>query len=494
MTSTEVQFPIEARVTLHGLVNAPDLNGKAGVVKSSVTDGRQHVYVEEIAKSVALKLENLKFESRSVESLSAKELKIILKYKNLQDSELAGVEKSELRSKLSGISQDSEEIGEWLAKAKAAGTKPATTTTAYSPKVNVSQTSQAADQLANMSPEQLRQQARMMRSMDPASIRRMNPQLAHMTDQQIKMAADQMEMMANNPQMVKMASEKMKNMSPEEHQQMQNMAANGMPASSSSSVSSSTRPTTTANLPPTANQAEQAAQMMANMTPEQLKQQAEMLKSMDPDTIRSMNPQMANMSDEQIKMAAAQFEMMASNPDMVKMAMDQMKNMTPDQVEAMKNGTAPPPDMSQMGGDPAKMLANMDKKQLKQMLKSLKENPEMLKQFTGMSGMSEEQLSKGIDMFANMEDNKLDTALAVMAKAQKAKEMWTQANAKTGGHLMKILLVLGILLAILFVNWLFFSGGKIVPTPVNTAKMTDIPNIGTTVKTAVDQDEFDTEF
>ena len=32
-----------------------------------------------------------------------------------------------------------------------------------------------ADQVANMSPEQLRAQAQMMRSMDAASIRRMNP-------------------------------------------------------------------------------------------------------------------------------------------------------------------------------------------------------------------------------------------------------------------------------------------------------------------------------
>merc|ERR1711990_1318064 len=114
---------------------------------------------------------------------------------------------------------------------------------------------------------------------------------------------------------------------------------------------------------------------------------------------------------------------MASNPGMMKMAMDQMKNMTPEQVEAMRNGNFTPPDMSQMGGDPAQMLANMDKNQLKQMLKSLKENPEMMKQFTAMSGLKEEQLMQGVDMFANMDDDKLDAALAVMAKAQKAKEI-----------------------------------------------------------------------
>ena len=50
-----------------------------GVVKSALTNGRQHVLVEELSKSVALKVSNLEYEGRSVESLSVKELKELLK-------------------------------------------------------------------------------------------------------------------------------------------------------------------------------------------------------------------------------------------------------------------------------------------------------------------------------------------------------------------------------------------------------------------------------
>jgi len=491
MTTT---FPLHAPVVLHGLVKAPDLNGKVGVVRSGLMNGRQRIYVEELSKEVALKVSNLKYQSRTVDSLSVKELKLVLKAKkNLPDSELTGIDKSELQSKVQEefLSSDDqgEEIAEVLARAQApkpqATSAPSTTT----PMVNPSQAAQAANQLANMSPEQLRQQARMMRSMDPDSIRRMNPQLAMMSNDQIRQAADQMEMMANNPHMMKMATEQMKNMSPQEIQRMQAQVNGGnMPSAPSSTFTNRTN-TPSSN---TAAQAQQAANMMSNMTPEQMKQQAEMLKTMDPDSVRRMNPQLAHMSDDQIKMAASQFEMMASNPGMMKMAMDQMKNMTPEQVEAMRNGNFTPPDMSQMGGDPAQMLANMDKNQLKQMLKSLKENPEMMKQFTAMSGLKEEQLMQGVDMFANMDDDKLDAALAVMAKAQKAKEIWSKANAKTGGHLKKIVIGSAIFLVFLFVKWLFFSGGG-SNAPVDPILMDTIPNIATPAD-EVEENEFDSEF
>ena len=47
----------------------------------------------------------------------------------------------------------------------------------------------------------------------------MNTQMAHMTDEQINMAITQMEAVANNPAMMKMAAEQMKHMNPEELQQ-----------------------------------------------------------------------------------------------------------------------------------------------------------------------------------------------------------------------------------------------------------------------------------
>eukprot|EP00536_Pseudo-nitzschia_multiseries_P009831 jgi/Psemu1/306855/fgenesh1_kg.286_\ len=177
------------------------------------------------------------------------------------------------------------------------------------------------------------------------------------------------------------------------------------------------------------------------------------------------------MSDSQIKMAAMQFEMMASNPSMMKMAMDQMKNSSPEQLEAMRKGQIPSsgaagmpssPDMAQMGVDPTEMLANMDKTQLKEMLKSVKDNPEMMKQFAGMTGMDEDKLKVGIDSFAEMDDAKMDAALKLMKTAQKAKNTWNQVDEKVGGQLKNIVITTGVVMIGLIVKYFFFraSGGS----------------------------------
>lgn len=484
-------FPVDSRVVLHGLVKSPELNGKVGVVNSGLASGRQQVLVEGMSKSVALKVSNLKYEGRSVESLSIKELKTILQSNtNITEVALTGIDKSDLQAKVASMKGSSpERIAQWLAEAKTKSPTPPVATPVASPNVDPSQ---AADQLANMNPDQLRQQARMMRTMNPDTIRRMNPQLAHMTNAQIQQAANQMEMMANNPSMMKMATDQIKKMSPEEIQRMQQgQAMAGTPATGNAAASNT--PTTNPSAPSSvADQATKAADMMANMTPEQLKHQADMFESMSPDAIRQMNPQLAHMTDDQIKMAANQFRMMADNPEMMKMAMNQMKSLSPEQIEAIRNGSAPAPDPSQMmGGDPTKMLANMDKGQLKAMLQSLKENPDMLKQFAATSGMNEEQLAKGIEMFGDMDDAKLDLTLNMLQRVQKAKDMWTQADTKAGGHLMKIVVGGALFFVCFFVYWLFFrssstSGGSVATDPLT------IPDIGT--KKAYAEDEFASEF
>ena len=222
--STEplTSFPLEARVILRDLQKAPDLNGKKGIVRSLLSSaGRHSVYIEDLDKCVGLKPLNLRYEPISLESLSVKELKMILEHKNqrLVDSV---TEKSDLRARVSECLLPSDKLPELLAdakaKLKASGNSGGNITS-----TNVS----PAEQLSNMSPDQLRQQARMMRTMDPSMIRRMNPQLANMTDFQLRQAADQMEMMANNPSMMKMASEKMKNMDPSELRKMQEAIASG---------------------------------------------------------------------------------------------------------------------------------------------------------------------------------------------------------------------------------------------------------------------------
>lgn len=494
-------FPLEARVVLQGLVKAPDLNGKVGVVKSGVTDGRHQVYVHDLSKLVGLKASNLRYEGRSPESLSSKQLKTVLKSKNVADSELTGIDKSDLQSKVSDLHLSEENIAEILAITNAPKPSSTTRTTAQNPAIDLTQ---AASQLENTSPEQLRQQARAMKMMDPAAVRRMNPQFANMTDAQLRMAADQMMMMADNPEMVKAASNKIKNMSPQEMQSMQNQTVGGNQSSSSAATTTKPAPATPSSqprAPPSSSgtaskeaRFQQASNMMANMTPEQLKQQAEMMRTTDPDTLRIMNPQLAHMTNEQIKMAASQFEMMSSNPELMKMAMDQMKNLTPEQMEDMKNGNPPNttnPNMEGAAADPASMLANMDKKQLKQMLKQLKENPEMMKQFAKMTGLSEGQLSQGVDMFANMDDDKLDKAVNVMQKAQKAKDLWTKADAKTGGHLKKIIIVVVLLLVSLIVKKIWFSSGGSASIPAANP-LDEIPSVA--AASTAEVDEFDSEF
>jgi hypothetical protein len=511
-------FPLEARVILHGLVKAPALNGKRGVVKSSLNPaGRYTVLVEDDDKTVSLKPANLHYQPRTVESLSIQELKLLLKSsgKQVSDAEMTGMDKSALQNMVSELlalvgKENDNDIAALLAKAQAP-TPPAAAASS-APAVDPSQ---AAEQLRNMDPDQLRQQARMMRAMDASTLRRMNPQLANMSDAQIHAAADQMERMAANPTMRKMAADQINNMSRAEisrMQQQQQQATlqtnNGNATMRPAVAAASTAATPPATITPTQQQADQAARMMASMTPEQMKQQAEALRTMDPTVVRQMNPQLAHMTDDQIKQAATQFEMMASNPDMMKMAMQQMKNMTPEQLEAVQNGTAAAggmpqatPDMSQMmgggGGDPANMLANMDKAQLKTMLESVKDNPDMLKQFSAMTGASEAQLKQGLDSFSGMSDTKMDAALKMMQSVQKAKNTWITVDAKAGGHLSKIMISLAAACVGMIVWYFFFRTASGAAAAASMAGGGDIPILASKSATDaayVEEDEFGGEF
>ena len=205
-----------------------------------------------------------------------------------------------------------------------------------------------------------------------------------------------MEMMANNPQMMAMAKEQMSKMTPEQIADLQQGGGGGGGGPGRG------MPTL-----PAQNDPQQAAKTIGEMTPEQLRSQATMLRSTDPDTIRRRNPQMAHMTDGQISAAAAQFDRMAANPAMAKMAMEQMKGMTPAQLQAAQHG-----GMEGAGGmDPTEMFKNMDKTQLKQMLAMVQQNPDSIQQLAASTGISEAQIKQGVDMFANMDDTKMDMAL-----------------------------------------------------------------------------------
>jgi hypothetical protein len=484
MTASTASFPLKARVVLYGLVKAPDLNGKTGVVQSAISgDGRQNIRV--MNKIVALKTSNLKYEERPVDSLSVTELKTILQKKNVADAELIGVDKSELKTRVSALTASLEEIAEILAHAPTVGAASNITHSASLNNNNNNEMRKGAEQISSMSPEQLRQQAQAMRSMDPDLIRRTNPQLMHMSNEQIRMAADQMEMMANNPQMMATATEQMKNMSPEEVQRMQRQMA-GAPAQNTTAPASTSNASAT-----TAKSPEQAADMMANMSPDQLRQQAQMMRSMPPEQLRQMNPQLAHMTDSQIQMSATQFEMMASNPEMMKTAVEQMKNISHEEMQNLQSqmgvGAA---EAAGMMKDPTKLLESMDPKQLKKMLARVKNDPAMMKQFASMTGMNEEQISKGVEMFENMDDKNLDATLKVMAKASRAKDLWNNANAKTGGHLMKVLIAIALLIVYMLVQRFWFGQGVVENVAATFAEIEKKAASGVEPPVPVMEDEF----
>lgn len=404
-------FPLGSRVILQNLNNA-EYNGKVGSVKSKLLDnGRQQILLIKDGKTLGIKPENLKYEPRSINSLNIKEMKQILTIKEVGN--LTGYDKSQLREMLKIKTESEEEIAEILAKAN----EPSESNSNQSAPMKHKMQSQAS-QLANMTPDQLRQQAQMLRTVPPDQIRRMNPAMAGFSDAQILMAANQMETMANNPQMMKTMAQKMSNMSDKELEQIKRFQEGGAPTNVSSSSAGNEVPS------------------MENMTPEQLQMQADAMKLMDKDTIRSMNPQMAHLSDAQIDMAISQMETMAKNPQMIQNLKEQMKNMKPEDIEKIKkmaSGDAFGGANGSVPQNPMDLLNNSDPAQIKNMLNMVKENPSLMKDMLRSSNpamadqLTDEQIEKTINAFAGMDESKIGMLLKVFnwvqefRKSRKAK-------------------------------------------------------------------------
>ena len=416
-------FPVGSSVILQNLVGAAQYNGKKGIVKSRLAsnNGRQEVYVIEADKTMAIKPANLTYVPRELSSLSVSEMKGVLMESigSSIEGELAGLERDVLQSMVKEVTTSSDELAKLIAKANEPKDIPATTknNTSSSTSFNSSQLRQGAERMASMNPDQLRQQAATMKAMGPAALRATNPAMAHLTDAQINMSITQMEAMANNPQMMKMAMDQMKNMSQSDLDEAMkqnplapqssssnnnnNAAATYSDVRSASAASSarSTVPEAVQNM--SSDQFKAASEQMASMSPDQLKQQASMLKSMSKDTLRRSNPYMANMTDAEIDIAIQQMESMASSPDMLKMASEQLKNMTPEQFQQMKsmagssggimggsndnaaNATAGTPAANGGGSgvamptDPSQMMEALfsNPEQLNSMVKMMKQNP-----------------------------------------------------------------------------------------------------------------------
>lgn len=180
---------------------------------------------------------------------------------------------------------------------------------------------EASQKISSLTPEQLKQQAAMLKSMPIDTLRRTNPQFANMSEDQIKLAIQQMETMASNPEMLKMASEQIKNMDDAQFQQVKQMFQSG------GSTGPNGTPTSTSNNNNMAELSADPSKMMESLlsNPEQLssmiktmKQNPDLMKSMlksqmginDTDTTANNNPrakqmeqaidEFANMSDEQL--------------------------------------------------------------------------------------------------------------------------------------------------------------------------------------------------
>jgi hypothetical protein len=445
------EYAIGSRVILKDL-SKTEYNGLSGIIKSKLNSNqRQQVSltIDNETKLLGLKPLNLTLEPRSLDSLTTKEMKMVLSRVDYQGS-LAGYDKSELRSLVEAhvATCSPDEIASILAKQvdnddddehnREGGASSSNKTG----KKLRQQMKNQADQLNNLSPTQLRQQAQMMRTMDPNMIRRMNPAMKHFTDAQIQMAAVQMDQMANNPQMVKGMVNQMNNMDDAQLENLQKAQEqhNGVAGAGAGGM---TAPT------PGVGGSAQGMQSMANMSPDQLRQQATMMKSMPKDTLRSMNPLMAKWSDAQIEMAIRQMETMAENPDISKRMMDQMKDMDPQELEKLRNmaqngtmensvgavgtdtgtgtgagGMDPNALMSQ---DPMQMMQNTNPAQIKQMLSMVKENPSLFKDMIRASNpsmadkLTDEQITKTMESFANLDESKIGWLMSLFGFVQKAR-------------------------------------------------------------------------
>lgn len=305
------------------------------------------------------------------------------------------------------------------------------------------------EQLANMSPEQLKYQAAMIRQ-NPSAFRASQPALRNMTDEQILQAAAQMEMMASNPTAFQAMKDQVKNMSPEQMERLrQSHAASGQ------------------NL-------RQEAADYGNLTPDQMRYRAECMRK-HPEIVRASNPMMASLTDDQIRAAADQMEALAqSNPDFMKNMSEYISNMSDDEMRQFQQsmgGTIPPPTSSTSSSSPytpsrssttpASLpdMLNLNEEQIEMLVKTFKSNPEMTRQMLRSQGMSDEQISKQYEFLCSMDENTLKSTLKSLLSVQRYLRPLTGyyeiINQKTGGYGKVIVGTIGaiLIIIILVVLW-----------------------------------------
>eukprot|EP00588_Corethron_pennatum_P001140 CAMPEP_0194291108 /NCGR_PEP_ID=MMETSP0169-20130528/42732_1 /TAXON_ID=218684 /ORGANISM="Corethron pennatum, Strain L29A3" /LENGTH=463 /DNA_ID=CAMNT_0039038891 /DNA_START=56 /DNA_END=1444 /DNA_ORIENTATION=+ len=442
------EFKVGCRVVLQGLAKAQEYNGKIGVVKSSLSNGRQQVSLLDQDKVLGLKPSNIIYEPRTIDSLSAKEMAAVLTDKGHGGD--VPIEKGEVRALVRKIANDAE-ISKILSLRSAgltAATVSGTSNGGLAPPTRQN-VRNSANQFSKMSPDQILAQAQMMRS-DPGAVRRTNPAMAGLTDAQIQSAADQMEMMARDPEMMKQVVGQMESMSDED---LTRGLGGGRPAATAT---------------PTAEQMQRGVQSMSEASPEHLQAQAQMMKSMDKNTLRQMNPMMAGWTDAQIDMSISQMESMSQNPGMMKQMVEQMKGMSPEEIKKLQSGIgAAGGDKPTAGGgeQPAgggamDMLSNMSPEQIKSTIKMVKDNPQMLKDMMKNANprMSDDQAEKASQAFSNLDESKINWLVKGLGLFQKARGLCT-----VRGLLIMVLFFFICVAGIIT----YVSKGKIVIAPSN---------------------------
>ena len=188
-------FPIGSSVLLQNLVKGAHLNEKKGIVKSRLsTTGRQEVYIFEENKTLAIKPANLKYEPRTLSSLSISEMKSMLTngIGSSNSIDFTGLDKESLRSMVQDEINDVDdtiEIAKLVAKANEPKNIPTTSSmsggagsgSVGEQQFSSSQLRQGAERMSSMSAEDIKRQAQTMKAMGPAALRNMNPQFASMS-------------------------------------------------------------------------------------------------------------------------------------------------------------------------------------------------------------------------------------------------------------------------------------------------------------------------
>jgi len=152
---------------------------------------------------------------------------------------------------------------------------------------------------------------------------------------------------------------------------------------------------------------------------------------------------------------------------------------------------------------PSDMLRNMDEKQLKSMAQTLKKNPQLLRQMMGQAGaggnnISDEQLQKGLDAFANMDEAQLERALKAMKGLDRMtrpfRTAYTKTNALVGGNLWKKLLVLIVVAVFALKARAVFLRGSSSASTTTSALLEREQQQQIVVDQVPDVEEFDDEF